>query len=65
MPNRLHEEEDAMREAELLVPREFLFDAFTLIGVANDKVRSEMRTLLLDHGYSQKVSVYPPWFQPT
>jgi hypothetical protein len=63
MPRRLREEEDAMRSAEFLVPGEFPFTAVTLIGVANDKVRSEVRGLLSEHGFAQKVSVYPPWFQ--
>lgn len=63
MPRRLHDEEDALRSAELLVLDEFSFDAISLVGVANDKVRSEVRVLLDEHGYAQKVSVYPPWFQ--
>lgn len=65
MPRRLSEEEDLVREAELLVPVEFDFGAVTLVGVANDRVRSEMRSLLEEHGLSHKVSVYPPWFQPS
>lgn len=63
MPRRLYDDEDALRSAEFLVPGEFPFTAVTLIGVANDKVRSEVRTLLGEHGFAQKVSVYPPWFQ--
>ncbi len=63
MPRRLYDEEDALRSAEFLVPGEFPFDAVTLVGVANDKVRSEVRALLGEHGFAQKVSVYPPWFQ--
>jgi ssDNA thymidine ADP-ribosyltransferase, DarT len=65
MPRRLYDEEDAMREAEFLVPREFPVSAVTLVGVANDKVRGQVRELLTSHGFSQKVSVYPPWFQPS
>lgn len=57
------DDEDALRSAEFLVPGEFPFTAVTLIGVANDKVRSEVRALLVEHGFGQKVSVYPPWFQ--
>lgn len=63
MPRRFYDEEDALRSAEFLVPHEFPFTAVTLIGVANDKVRSEVRALLAEHGFAQKVSVYPPWFQ--
>lgn len=63
MPRRLHDEEDALRSAEFLVLGEFPFAAVTLVGVANDKVRTEVRALLEEHGFVQKVSVYPPWFQ--
>lgn len=63
MPRRLYDEEDALRVAEFLVPEQFEFSAVTLVGVANDKVRSTVRELLSAHGYAQKVSVYPPWFQ--
>ena len=63
MPRRLYDEEDALRSGEFLVPHEFPFAAVTLIGVANDKVRSEVRAILGRHGFAQKVSVYPPWFQ--
>ncbi len=65
MPRRLTDEEDAVRDAELLVPNEFPFTAVTLIGVANDKVRVEVRAALAEHGFHQKVSVYPPWFLPS
>ncbi len=65
MPRRLHEEEHVVFDAEFLVPESFAFDAVTLVGVANDKVRSDVRALLNEHGYTQKVSVYPPWFQPS
>lgn len=63
MPRRLYDEEDALRSAEFLVPEEFPFEAVTLVGVANDKVRSSVRELMQEHGFQQKVSVYPPWFQ--
>jgi hypothetical protein len=35
----------------------------TLIGVANDRVRDEVRGMLKSSAHSPKVSVYPPWFQ--
>lgn len=63
MPRSAYDREDAMRSAEFLVPGELPFTAVTLVGVANDKVRSEVRALLSEHGFAQKVSVYPPWFQ--
>lgn len=65
LPRRLHDDEDAIREAELLVPMEFPLSAISLIGVANDRVRTDVRTLLNGHDVMPKVSVYPPWFQPT
>lgn len=63
MPRRFFEEEDSVRSAEFLVPNAFPFSSVTLVGVANDKVRSHVRELIATHGFTQKVSVYPPWFQ--
>lgn len=63
MPRRFFEEEDSLRYAEVLVPDAFPFESVTLIGVANDKVRTRVRELISAQGYGQKVSVYPPWFQ--
>ncbi len=63
MPRRDFEEEDSLLSAEFLVPTAFPFSSVTLIGVANDKVRTRVRELLAAHGFAQKVSVYPPWFQ--
>lgn len=57
------EDDDNLRSAEVLVPGEFAFAEVTLVGVANDKVRSDIRTMLAGGGFAQKVSVYPPWFQ--
>ncbi len=63
MPRRVFDEEDSLRSAEFLVPGTFPFSSVTLVGVANDKVRTQVRALLGAHGHSHKVSVYPPWFQ--
>lgn len=63
MPRREFEEEDSLRYAEFLVLNAFPFSSVTLVGVANDKVRSRVRELMGIHGFTQKVSVYPPWFQ--
>lgn len=65
MPRRFFEEEDSIRSAEFLAPTAFPFASITLIGVANDKVRAHVRSLVSAHGFTQKVSVYPPWFQPS
>lgn len=51
--------------AEFLVPETFPFEKVSLIGVANDKVREVVRGVLATAAHRPKVSVYPPWFQPT
>ena len=63
MPKRFFEEEDSVLSAEFLVPDSFPFSSVTLVGVANDKVRAKVKELIGAHGFTQKVSVYPPWFQ--
>ena len=61
-------------DAELLAPSPVPFSAVTLIGVANEPVRDQVRQLLADAGVGHdsagrssgaapKVAVYPPWFQ--
>ena len=59
---KLHDNEDARRNAEALARRSFPFASVQLIGVANDRVRDRVRDLL--RGPAPKVAVYPPWFQP-
>lgn len=63
MPRRLYDEEDALRVAEFLVSDHVEFSDVNLVGVANDKVRAAVREQLGEYGFTQKVSVYPPWFQ--
>lgn len=58
---KMIDDEAALAEAELLVREQFPFEAITLIGVANEKVRDEVRGILRSKG--PKVAVYPPWFQ--
>jgi hypothetical protein len=65
---RLHNDEDARRNAEALALSRFPFAAVQLIGVANDRVRDRARELLsvaasAGAGSAPKVAVYPPWFQ--
>ncbi|MEO8261014.1 MAG: DarT ssDNA thymidine ADP-ribosyltransferase family protein [Pseudolysinimonas sp.] len=49
--------------AEVLIPHAVSFDSVALIGVANDRVRDQVREMLSDAGgYAPKVAVYPPWF---
>lgn len=59
---RLHNDPDARLSAEALAPDAFDFGAIQLIGVANEPVRDEVRSLLVDSGFVPKVAVYPPWF---
>ncbi|MBC7403550.1 MAG: DUF4433 domain-containing protein [Microbacteriaceae bacterium] len=65
MLRRLRADDNAetIVEAELLVKHRLPFELVTLIGVANDRVRDEVRGMLKGSAYSPKVSVYPPWFQ--
>jgi hypothetical protein len=62
---RAGEESEAMLAAELLVRESFPIEQISLIGVANDKVRSAVRAILAASGtrHAPKVVVYPPWFQ--
>ena len=59
---RADAESDAILRAELLVAETFPFDLVTLVGVANDKVRDEVRAILAASTHQPKVAVYPPWF---
>ncbi|WP_166785588.1 DarT ssDNA thymidine ADP-ribosyltransferase family protein [Cryobacterium cryoconiti] len=59
---RADQESQKIREAELLVTESFPFELVTLVGVANDKVRDAVRTILAAGAYKPKVVVYPPWF---
>jgi hypothetical protein len=63
MLRRLHEDADAVTDAEFLVKEAFPFELVTLIGVAHAKARDVVKDILAASGYSPKVSVYPPWFQ--
>ena len=60
--HRLHEDADALRQAEFLVWESFPFESITLIGVANDRARDEVKDILRSAAHKPKVSVYPPWF---
>jgi len=60
---KLQGDDQSLAEAELLVHESFPFESVTLIGVANDKVRNEVRDQLAAAGHSPKLSIYPPWFQ--
>ena len=64
---RLRAEPDSSRlhNGELLVADRLPLESITLIGVANDKVRSAVREILARSDFTPKISVYPPWFQPS
>ena len=56
---------DALLDAELLVEGSLPLESVNLIGVQNDKVRAAVRDILAGSDFNPKISVYPPWFQPT
>jgi hypothetical protein len=60
---RADDSAETIVEAELLVKERFPFELVTLVGVANDRARDEVRAILKSSEHSPKVSVYPPWFQ--
>ncbi|WP_165069451.1 DUF4433 domain-containing protein [Marisediminicola senii] len=60
---RADEEQTEILEAELLVRESFPVDQVTLLGVANDKVRDQVKKILAGAAHKPKVAVYPPWFQ--
>jgi hypothetical protein len=63
---RLRSEDPEFFEPEILAPVSVPFEAITLIGVPNDRVRDRVKRLLADSGgHAPKVSVFPPWFQPS
>lgn len=64
---RLRTDADGNRlvDAELLVAEALPLESVTLIGVANDRVRQTVRDLLTGSDFTPKISVYPPWFQPS
>ena len=60
---RLRADDPDFLTAEILVPHAVPFDSVALIGVANDRVRDQVRDMLeTAGGYAPKVAVYPPWF---
>jgi hypothetical protein len=59
---RMRGDDELLARAELLVRERLPFDAVTLIGVANDRARNEVRDILAATEFTTKVSIYPPWF---
>ncbi len=55
-------DEDEAADAELLVADAFPFELVTLIGVAHERARDEVREILRGAAYAPKLAVYPPWF---
>ncbi|QEO13571.1 DUF4433 domain-containing protein [Agromyces intestinalis] len=58
------EESSPFDRAEILVLGPVPIERFSLIAVANDRVRDRVRQALAAVGAKAKVAVYPPWFQP-
>lgn len=60
---RAKADDPELQAPEILVPHPVGFDSIALIGVANDRVRDQVREMLSHAGgYAPKVAVYPPWF---
>jgi len=55
---------DASLRAEVLVPDRVDVAAVSVVGVAHDRARDAVRTLLKDAGITARVAVHPPWFAP-
>jgi len=49
-------------DAEVLIRDSFAFDDVQLVGVASDKARERVKSLLHSASFTTKVAVYPPWF---
>ena len=60
---RAEEEPAAILDAEFLVLDSFPVELVTLVGVANDKARDEVKAIIAASDFRPKVAVYPPWFQ--
>lgn len=60
---RADDNAETIVEAELLVKDALPVETITLIGVANDRAREDVRRILKSSEHSPKVAVYPPWFQ--
>lgn len=62
---RANEESEEILDAEFLVKEAFPFELVSLIGVKNERVRDEVKSLLAHSSQRARVAVYPPWFQPS
>jgi len=60
---RLRVDDPEFLNTEILIPHAVPFDSVALIGVANDRIRDQVRDMIARAGgYAPKVAVYPPWF---
>jgi hypothetical protein len=62
---RAQDAETVRLGAEVLGGSAVGFESIQLIGVANDPMRDRVRELVAIADAATKVSVYPPWFQPS
>lgn len=53
---------DEVLRAEFLVKGSVAFDSIALIGVANDRARDAVKTILATTKFKPRVVVHPPWF---
>lgn len=55
-----------MTEVELLAGPSVPFGSVAVIGVPNDRARSDVRAILAETGgHAPRVAVFPPWFAPS
>jgi len=62
MMHRVLADEQSIFDAEALVPGRVPFESISVIGVANTRVRDQVREELAATTFSPKVAVHPPWF---
>jgi hypothetical protein len=58
----LTSDDGVLLRAELLVPEPVPFERISLIGVANERARADVRELLAGSAHQPRVAVHPPWF---
>ncbi|PZE28144.1 DarT ssDNA thymidine ADP-ribosyltransferase family protein [Curtobacterium sp. MCBD17_028] len=55
-----------LQRVELLAGPRVPFSAVAVVGVPNDRVRDDVRSVLAEAGgHAPRVAVFPPWFRPT
>ncbi|WP_349898406.1 DarT ssDNA thymidine ADP-ribosyltransferase family protein [Parafrigoribacterium soli] len=58
----LGSDDGVLLRSELLVAEPVPFERVSLIGVANERARADVRALLAGSAHQPRVAVHPPWF---